>query len=247
MLEIPAPAEGQRGELVIFEGHNGSGKTTIAEMIACAAERLLPYFGFGLTQGGGRMAPLLGRIRTLTSAGSVFVANGGGSLKAWSCSAHGHAASRQRMIDTIARALSDVLLRAVTIEFQFGRQAPVVLLDSEPIPFELLGEGLRSTLAWLSDLLVRLHRIAWANPEISPLEQDFWLILDEIDESLHPTMQMRILPALRRLFPNARMYVTTHSPFVVASAAEGYPIFCAFASPRLCVEIWAFNLFGALE
>ncbi|MEO5730180.1 MAG: AAA family ATPase, partial [Byssovorax sp.] len=132
------------------------------------------------------------------------------------------AASRQRMIDTIARALSDVLLRTVTIEFQFGQQAPVILLDGEQIPFDLLGEGMRSTLAWLADLLVRLHRISWANPEISPLEQDFWLILDEIDESLHPTMQMRILPALRHLFPNARMYVTTHSPFVVASAGEGY-------------------------
>jgi hypothetical protein len=33
---------------------------------------------------------------------------------------------------------------------------------------------------------------------------------------------MRILPALRRLFPNARIYITTHSPFVVASAGEGY-------------------------
>jgi hypothetical protein len=81
---------------------------------------------------------------------------------------------------------------------------------------------MRSTLAWLTDLLVRLHRVPWERQDISPLEQDFWLILDEIDESLHPTMQMRILPALRRLFPNARMYVTTHSPFVVASAGEGY-------------------------
>jgi hypothetical protein len=34
------------------------------------------------------------------------------------------------------------------------------------------------------------------------------------------------IPALRRLFPNARIYATTHSPFVVASAPDGcvFPI-----------------------
>lgn len=315
VLEIPAPAEGQRGELVIFEGPNGCGKTTIAEMIACSALKL----DWRMSSDG--VAPPIGSVlqrrRSVNSAFSVLVADGdlteaafvsapAPQGAAWPgivgvdesiafqhaafayrghqetpslatsgpadirahplmgalsfgrvdrASAHfgqlltnvkhdqamafleAHrdgvapkrqdvltrlAASRQRMIETIERALSDALLRTVTIEFQFGQQAPVVSLDGEPIPFDLLGEGMRSTLAWLSDLLVRLHRIVWANPEISPLEQDFWLILDEIDESLHPTMQMRILPALRRLFPSARMYVTTHSPFVVASAAEGY-------------------------
>lgn len=60
----------------------------------------------------------------------------------------------------------------------------------------------------------------------SPLDQDFWLILDEIDEGLHPQLQMRLFPALRELFPRARIYATTHSPFVVASIGEGvvFPI-----------------------
>ncbi len=314
VLEIPAPVEGQRGELVFFEGPNGCGKTTIAEMIACAALKL--NWRMSSDDVSPPVGSVLQRRRSRNSAFSVLVADGATTEAAFVSAAspqgsswpglvgvdqsipfqhaafayRGHqetphlwttgpseiqphplvgalsfgrverasdhfgqlltnikheqamafleahrdglapekqdeltrlAASRQRMIDTIARALSDVLLRAGTIEFHLGQQAPVVLLDGEPIPFDLLGEGMRSTLAWLADLLVRLHRISWANPEISPLEQDFWLILDEIDESLHPTMQMRILPALRRLFPNARMYVTTHSPFVIASAGEG--------------------------
>ena len=314
VLEIPAPAEGQRGELVIFEGPNGCGKTTIAEMIACSIwqqqtqvtlfdgmppldsflrRRRSPHSAFSLlfehgtesgtafvsaefahcawpdlfgvshaeraqmpafAYRGHQETPSLAtsgpsEIRTHPLGGAIsfgrshqasadlgqLLTNIKNEQAMAFLEAHREglapdhrqrleqlAASRQKMLDTIARALSDALLRAVTIEFQFGQQAPVVLLDGEPIPFDLLGEGMRSTLAWLSDLLVRLHRIVWANPEISPLEQDFWLILDEIDESLHPTMQMRILPALRRLFPSARMYVTTHSPFVVASAAEGY-------------------------
>jgi energy-coupling factor transporter ATP-binding protein EcfA2 len=136
------------------------------------------------------------------------------------------AASRQKMLDEIARALSKALTRTVTFEVPVGQHAPVVSLDGEPIPLDLLGEGMRSTFAWLSDLLVRLHRVTWEDATRSPLEQDFWLILDEIDESLHPTMQVRILPAIRELFPNARIYATTHSPFVVASVGEGvvFPI-----------------------
>jgi energy-coupling factor transporter ATP-binding protein EcfA2 len=131
------------------------------------------------------------------------------------------AASRQKMLDEIALALSEALSRKVTFEIPVGEHAPIVSVDGEPIPLNLLGEGMRSTLAWLSDLLVRLYRIPWEDVQRSPLEQDFWLILDEIEESLHPTMQARILPALRELFPNARIYATTHSPFVVASAGEG--------------------------
>ena len=136
------------------------------------------------------------------------------------------AESRQEAIRRFESVFSKVLGRRTTIEFSVDRQAPTILFDGEPIPLELMGEGLRSTMAWLSDLLVRLERVRWADTTRSPVDQDFWLILDEIDESLHPTMQARILPAVRELFPNARIYATTHSPFVVASAAEGvvFPI-----------------------
>src|SRR5262249_55018598 len=59
-----------------------------------------------------------------------------------------------------------------------------------------------------------------------PLDQALWLILDEVELSLHPTMQAQLYPALRELLPNARIYATTHSPFVIASVGEGvvFPI-----------------------
>ncbi len=81
-------------------------------------------------------------------------------------------------------------------------------------------------MAWLSDLCARLELTRWKDTSRSPFDQDFWLLLDEIDQSLHPELQRHILPAVRRLFPNARIYATTHSPFVVASAPDGcvFPI-----------------------
>jgi energy-coupling factor transporter ATP-binding protein EcfA2 len=136
------------------------------------------------------------------------------------------ASSRRAAIGRFERVLSSVLQRRVTIEFAIDRQAPMIRLDGEELPLDLLGEGIRSTFSWLSDLLVRLERVIWADITRAPIDQEFWLILDEIEESLHPTMQARLLPALRELFPRARIYAATHSPFIVASAAEGvvFPI-----------------------
>jgi energy-coupling factor transporter ATP-binding protein EcfA2 len=130
--------------------------------------------------------------------------------------------ARQSAIERFKRVFSKVLGRKVTLEFPLGLHAPRVLFDGEDVPIDLLGEGLRRTVSWLADLLVRLELIEWQDPLTSPLDQPFWLLLDEVDQSLHPTLQMCILPALRELFPNARIYATTHSPFVVASAGEGY-------------------------
>lgn len=132
------------------------------------------------------------------------------------------AEGRRRALRWFEHAFSRLLDRRVTFAFEPGRLSPRMFFDGQEIPLDLLGEGMRATVAWLADLLVRLHRLPWADEARSPWEQDFWLILDEIEASLHPLLQLRILPALRELFPNARIYATTHSPFVVASAADGH-------------------------
>ena len=49
----------------------------------------------------------------------------------------------------------------------------------------------------------------------------FVLLIDEIENHLHPTWQRRIIPALSELFPNAQIFATTHSPFVVAGLKAG--------------------------
>ncbi|EIT7146299.1 AAA family ATPase [Vibrio aestuarianus] len=46
---------------------------------------------------------------------------------------------------------------------------------------------------------------------------DYTVIIDEIENHLHPTMQRRILPDLLEAFPNAKFIVSTHSPLVVGS------------------------------
>ena len=43
------------------------------------------------------------------------------------------------------------------------------------------------------------------------------IIIDEIDEHLHPSIQVRILKALQMTFPKIQFIVSTHSPLVISS------------------------------
>ncbi|MFC1644526.1 AAA family ATPase [Patescibacteria group bacterium] len=63
--------------------------------------------------------------------------------------------------------------------------------------------------------------IAWQIYMYSTVEKtEFTVIIDEIENHLHPTMQRRILPDLLDSFPEARFVVSTHSPLVVGSVQD---------------------------
>ena len=47
------------------------------------------------------------------------------------------------------------------------------------------------------------------------------LLIDEIENHLHPTWQRRVIPALLEHFPGLQIFATTHSPFVVAGLKVG--------------------------
>ena len=47
------------------------------------------------------------------------------------------------------------------------------------------------------------------------------LLIDEIENHLHPTWQRRVIPELLKHFPTLQIFATTHSPFVVAGLKAG--------------------------
>ena len=49
----------------------------------------------------------------------------------------------------------------------------------------------------------------------------FILLIDEIENHLHPAWQRRVIPALLETFPRMQLIATTHSPFVVAGREAG--------------------------
>ena len=92
---------------------------------------------------------------------------------------------------------------------------------NEPLPIYLghLSSGTEGTLLWIRWLALKMvHHYGferdWASkPAI--------LLIDEIENHLHPTWQRRVIPALLEHFPGLQIFATTHSPFVVAGLKAG--------------------------
>ena len=82
-----------------------------------------------------------------------------------------------------------------------------------------LSSGTQSTLLWIWYLAIKMGDFygfadGWE-------EQPAILLIDEIENHLHPTWQRRVIPALRNHFPGLQIFATTHSPFVVAGLKAG--------------------------
>ena len=97
-----------------------------------------------------------------------------------------------------------------------------LMLQGKPVSIDVLPDGLKSILSWIADILMRMDRLPWENKHAPVIEQPLILFLDEIDIHLHPKWQARVLPAVQKLFPNAQIFVSTHSPFVVASVEDAW-------------------------
>lgn len=82
-----------------------------------------------------------------------------------------------------------------------------------------LSSGTQGTLLWIWYLALRMaHHYDFAD---GWEEKPAVLLIDEIENHLHPTWQRRVIPALRKHFPGLQIFATTHSPFVVAGLKAG--------------------------
>jgi energy-coupling factor transporter ATP-binding protein EcfA2 len=84
-------------------------------------------------------------------------------------------------------------------------------------PVGALGDGFQATLALLTDFL------GWAmldKPD-QPLSQVRGIVLvDEIEQHLHPRWQREIIKVLADQFPNVQFIVTTHTPMCAVGTTE---------------------------
>lgn len=64
--------------------------------------------------------------------------------------------------------------------------------------------------------------LAWQIYMFENPKKRFIVLIDEIENHLHPAMQREILPKLLEAFPRVQFVVTTHSPFVVSSVEDSH-------------------------
>ena len=84
----------------------------------------------------------------------------------------------------------------------------------EPLYAGALSSGTQGTFLWISALALEMaNHYGW---RAGWYRQPAILLIDEIENHLHPTWQRRVIPQLLRRFPGLQIFATTHSPFVVA-------------------------------
>jgi hypothetical protein len=62
--------------------------------------------------------------------------------------------------------------------------------------------------------------LAWMIYMFGSPDSAYTVIIDELENHLHPTMQRRLLGDLTRAFPRVKFIVSTHSPLVVTSLRD---------------------------
>lgn len=83
------------------------------------------------------------------------------------------------------------------------------------VPFSALSDGLRSYLAWVCDLLFWLHAVTPSERHVTDIPGV--VLVDEIDQRLHPRWQQRVVPTLASVFPRLQFLASSHSPLVAGS------------------------------
>lgn len=87
-----------------------------------------------------------------------------------------------------------------------------------------VGDGYRSTVTWVLDLLSWWFlRTGHKSHPKNPVAIQGIVLLDEVEQHLHPRWQRNIMRLLSESFPRVQFIATTHSP-LVASGSEEIPV-----------------------
>ena len=92
-------------------------------------------------------------------------------------------------------------------------------MGQAPLYAGFLSSGTQTTFLWIYWLAYKmLNHYEFAD---GWKDKPAILLIDEIENHLHPTWQRRVIPSLLKHFPGLQIFATTHSPFVVAGMRVG--------------------------
>ena len=100
------------------------------------------------------------------------------------------------------------------------KELMMVYANGDFLPFNLLSDGIRCTLAMVMEIAFRCYLLNPHRGENAPAMTKGVVLIDEIDLHLHPSWQLHILNDLRAAFPKIQFIVTTHAPLVISQIKD---------------------------
>ena len=93
--------------------------------------------------------------------------------------------------------------------------------DSTVIRFSSLSDGYQNVIKIVMEIAARACILNPYLKEEALQKTPGVVVIDELDLSLHPTWQKRIVRILKNLFPKIQFICATHSPFIIQSLEPG--------------------------
>ncbi|MEY3240214.1 MAG: hypothetical protein RIR11_1652 [Bacteroidota bacterium] len=145
------------------------------------------------------------------------------SLKIWISETWNQGDKHKNTVRDLFRVISAVLTPETgedfTVELKSAISPRKIVVKTptnpEGIPFDLLSTGLSNLFGWIGHLISRMHE-AYNNSE-NPIFESAVVLVDEIDNYLHPLVQARTIPVLIEFFPKVQFVFTSHAPVVLAT------------------------------
>ncbi|WP_283431329.1 TIR domain-containing protein [Neorhodopirellula lusitana] len=115
------------------------------------------------------------------------------------------------------KLLSILLLDTDDDQLMFEEDGLAVSGPWGTLPLNVLSDGYRSTSQWILDFLgqsVLAGRLSEQN------EPGGILIIDELEQHLHPKWQRLIVQRLRKQFPDTQFFTSTHTPLAASGVTD---------------------------
>lgn len=126
-----------------------------------------------------------------------------------------------RTLDRLRQVLAKLLNLKSSKAIELSRRGITMKGSWGKEELAALGDGYRATTTWTLDLM------SWWLLQNEEPAHDFTaaklagiVIVDELEQHLHPRWQRTILPQLRKVFPKIQFVVATHSPLVASSSED---------------------------
>lgn len=126
------------------------------------------------------------------------------------------------IMNAIKKSMEEELETGERIEYSLRYNGlALVKEDGTWIPFESLSDGYRNVIKIVADIAVRMCILNPYLKEDTLRKTPGVVVIDELDLSLHPSWQRRIVGTLTEIFPQVQFICASHSPFLIQSLKEG--------------------------
>lgn len=116
--------------------------------------------------------------------------------------------------------------------------SPIVTVNGQDLTLEKLSSGNLLLIERFVDLIRRMYGICelnnWSIDKIGTIPGV--LLIDEIENHLHPQWQKSVLSIIQDTFPELQIILTTHSPFVVSSIKNATIYVCKSLGDHSVIE-----------